>query len=166
MSAPGKGQRKDKKTGLNPRQRAFADAYIADPSSPQAAAIKAGYAPAHANVQAQNLLSAPCVARYISERMPAADEERAREARKRIATGDEVNAFLSDVMMGRVKDAFGLDPGLSDRISAAKELRRIYDVADRYRATQGAQDDLSKSLESFIAGELAPDTEPQEPPQD
>lgn len=165
MSAPGKGQRKDKKTGLNPRQRAFADAYIADPSSPGEAARKAGYSPRTADVQAQNLLKAPCVSRYISERMPAADEERAREARQRIATGDEVNAFLSDVMMGRVKDAFGLDPGLSDRISAAKELRRIYDVADRYRATQGATDDLSKSLESFIAGELAPDTGDPTPAQ-
>ena len=165
MTDISKGQRKDK-DGLNPRQKAFADAYIADPSSPGAAARKAGYAEKGADVQAQKLLKLVSVSQYIASRMPAADEERAREARKRIATGDEVNAFLSDVMMGRVKDAFGLDPGLSDRISAAKELRRIYDVADRYRATQGSQDDLSKSLESFIAGELAPDTEPQEPSQD
>lgn len=156
MSA--KGQRKDK-DGMTPRQRAFADAYIADPSHPGEAARKAGYAEKCADVQAQKCLKLVSVSRYIAERMPAADEERAREARKRIATGDEVNAFLSDVMMGRVKDAFGLDPGLSDRISAAKELRRIYDVADRYRATQGAQDDLSKSLDSFINGELAPDTD-------
>lgn len=156
--------RKDK-DGLTPRQRAFADAYIADPSSPGAAARKAGYSERTADQQAQNLLKSLYVSHYISQRMPAADEERAREARKRIATGDEVNAFLSDVMLGRVKDAFGLDPGLSDRISAAKELRRIYDVADRYRATQGATDDLSKSLESFINGELAPDTDDPTPSQ-
>jgi len=158
MSAPGKGQKKGP-DGLNARQRAFADAYIADPSSPGEAAKKAGYSEKTAHQQAEKLLKVVPVARYIADRMPAADEERAREARKRIATGDEVNAFLSDVMMGPVKDAFGLDPGLSDRISAAKELRRIYDVADCYRATQGAQDDLSKSLESFINGQLAPDTD-------
>lgn len=161
---PAKGTKHDK-DGLTPRQRAFCDAYIADPSSPKAAAIAAGYSPRTADVQAQKILTALKPSQYIASRMPAADEERAREARKRIATGDEVNAFLSDVMMGRVKDAFGLDPGLSDRISAAKELRRIYDVADRYRATQGAQDDLSKSLESFIAGELAPDTDDPAGPQ-
>lgn len=162
---PQKGIKKDK-NHLTPRQKAFADAYIADPSSPSAAARIAGYADNRIQTTAQKLLRSPHISRYIAERMPAADEERAREARKRIATGDEVNAFLSDVMMGRVKDAFGLDPGLSDRISAAKELRRIYDVADRYRATQGAQDDLSKSLESFINGQLAPDTGDSEPSQD
>ena len=87
------------------------------------------------------------------------------EVRKRIASGEEVNAFLSDVMRGNVRDAFGLDAGLSDRISAAKELRRIYDVIDRYKATVTDTDALSQSLDAFINGQLAnpvPDTDTTE----
>ena len=138
--------------GLTKRQRAFADLYIKDPYHPQDAARAAGYAETTSTTIWQKILRLDAVAAYISKRMPAADEERAREARKQIATGDEVTAFLSKVMRGEIKDAFGLDAGLSDRISAAKELRRIYDVIDKARASGTLQDDLSKSLAEFAQG--------------
>ena len=141
------------KHGLTPRQKMFCDLYIADPFHPAEAATKAGYSERTAINSYEKILRVGAVSRYIAERMPAADEERARKAKERIATGDEVTAFLSDVMRGQVKDAFGLDAGLSDRISAAKELRRIYDVIDKARASGTLQDDLSKSLAQFANGE-------------
>ena len=156
-----KGQVHDK-DGMTPRQRAFADAYIEDPFHPVECMRKAGYTERSAYTMSQKVLALPSVSRYIAARMPAADERRAREAKARIATGDEVTAFLSDVMRGQVKDAFGLDAGLSDRISAAKELRRIYDVIDKARASGTLTDDLSKSLVEFAAGEwIDPDEEDQ-----
>lgn len=158
-----KGQVHDK-DGMTPRQRAFADAYIEDPFHPVECMRKAGYTERSANTMSQKVLALPSVSRYIAARMPAADEERARKAKERIATGDEVTAFLSDVMRGQVKDAFGLDAGLSDRISAAKELRRIYDVIDKARASGTLTDDLSKSLVEFANGEwIDPDEEDAAP---
>ena len=150
------------KDGLTERQRAFADYYIADPFHPVDAMRRAGYAEGTANTMSQKVLALPQVSRYIAERLPAVDAERAAKAKERIATGDEVTAFLSDVMRGNVKDAFGLDAGLSDRISAAKELRRIYDVIDKARASGTLTDDLSKSLVEFAAGEwIDPDEDEQ-----
>ena len=48
---------------------------------------------------------------------------------KRIATGDEVMMFFTAVMNGEIKDAFGLDASLQDRLNAAKELaKRTVDI--------------------------------------
>lgn len=144
------------KDGLTKRQRAFCDAYI-ETRNGQQSAITAGYSQKTARYIASTLLTNQSVARYIDQRLSKIDLAEREKIRARIASGDEVNAFLSDVMKGNVKDAFGLDPGLSDRISAAKELRRIYDVIDKYKATVTDTDALSQSLDAFINGELAPD---------
>ena len=155
------GRAKDE-YGLTQKQRAFCDYYIADPFHPVECARKAGYAETTASAMATKILAMGACSAYISHRLPIADAERAAKARERIATGDEVNAFLSQVMRGEIKDAFGLDPGLSDRISAAKELRRVYDIADKYRSANSSTDDLSRSLDAFLRGEIASDTETQE----
>ena len=44
--------------------------------------------------------------------------------------------FFSDVMHGRVKDQFGLDASISDRINAGKELMKRHAAAD---ATKGGE---------------------------
>ena len=68
---------------------------------------------------------------YIEERLKTAAEprERAEAERKLVADGDEVLQFLTATMRGEVKDQFGLDAQLKDRLAAAKELQRILDVA-------------------------------------
>ena len=47
-----------------------------------------------------------------------------RNAKKGFASLDRVKSFLSDVMEGKVKDQFGLDASLSDRIKAAEDIIR------------------------------------------
>ncbi len=47
-----------------------------------------------------------------------------RNEKKGFASLDRVKSFLSDVMEGRVKDQFGLDASLSDRIKAAEDIIR------------------------------------------
>jgi phage terminase small subunit len=62
------------------------------------------------------------IKQYINERMKPAED-------KLIADSDEVMQFFTASMRGNVKDQFGLDPSLSDRISAAKELaKRTIDI--------------------------------------
>ena len=68
---------------------------------------------------------------------------------KRIATADEVLQFLTDVMMGKVKDQFGLDASLQDRTNAAKELMKRYAVADQRQ--QGTLQRLDGLLMTFKA---------------
>ena len=48
----------------------------------------------------------------------------------RVASADEVLQFFSSVMRGEVKDQFGLDAALSDRLNAGKELMKRYAAAD------------------------------------
>lgn len=59
------------------------------------------------------------ISAYIAERMKPGED-------KRIATADEVMEFLSKGMRGEIKDQFGLDPSLTDRINCAKELMKRY----------------------------------------
>ena len=56
---------------------------------------------------------------------------------KLVADGDEVLKFLTATMRGEVKDQFGLDAQLKDRLAAAKELQRIIDVAAKSDEDKG-----------------------------
>lgn len=106
---------------LTPRQKAFADYYI-ETGNAEESAIRAGYSKKYARGNAHKLVANSCISRYIAERTKSTEQ-------KRIATGDEVMEFFTSVMKGNVKDAFGLDPSLQDRLNAAKELaKRTVDI--------------------------------------
>ena len=72
---------------------------------------------------------------------------------ERIATADEVMQFLSDVMRGRVKDQFGLDPALSDRLVAARELLKRFDAADGGNTALVKLDILLSEFRSAVYGD-------------
>lgn len=124
---------------MNPRQKAFADFYIQTGNASEAAR-KAGYSEKTANVTASNLLTNPNIKQYIADRMAAQDK-------KRVADADEVMRFYSAVIRGEVKDQFGLDASLADRIKAADSLMKRYNVADdRMKATREKLDAVLKEL--------------------
>lgn len=119
---------------LNERQKKFADYVIKlGRSRAKEAAEIAGYSKKTASVQANQLLKNLKIKAYIEERIKTAAEprERAEADRKLVADGDEVLQFLTATMRGEVKDQFGLDAQLKDRLAAAKELQRIIDVAKK-----------------------------------
>ena len=119
---------------LNERQKKFADYVIKlGRSRAKEAAEIAGYSKKTAGVQANQLLKNLKIKDYIKERIKTAAEpkERAEADRKLVADGDEVLQFLTATMRGEVKDQFGLDAQLKDRLAAAKELQRIIDVAKK-----------------------------------
>ena len=142
--------------GLTPKQRAFCDYYIESGNATEAAK-KAGYSEKTAHVLGGQTLKKVAVKQYIAQRMQPEQE-------KRIASADEVLQFLSDVMAGKVKDQFGLDASLQDRIKASQELMKRYAVADmRQQSTMQRLDSL------FVEFRAALETAPQEPqptPQD
>ena len=70
---------------------------------------------------------------------------------KRVASADEVLQFLTDVMQGRIKDQFGLDASLQDRIKAGQELMKRYAVADlRQQTTMARLDSIFVEFKAAI----------------
>ena len=105
---------------LTPKQKAFADYYIECGNATEAA-TKAGYSKGSARQIGTENLSKPSISAYIAERTKPTEQ-------KRIATADEVMEFLTAVMKGEVKDAFGLDASLADRTAAAREIMKRHNV--------------------------------------
>lgn len=124
---------------MNARQKAFADYYIQFGNAAEAAR-KAGYSEKTADSIGRENIRKPTIAQYIKERMDALDKER-------IASADEVMQFYSDVIRGKIKDQFGLDASLNDRIKAADSLMKRYNIAeDKLRATQEKLAEVLKGL--------------------
>lgn len=124
---------------MNARQKAFADYYI-ECGNASESARKAGYNAKRTDEAGRQLLRNTEVAQYIKERMDALDKER-------IASADEVMQFYSDVIRGKIKDQFGLDASLNDRIKAADSLMKRYNIAeDKLRATQEKLAEVLKGL--------------------
>ena len=117
---------------LTDKQKKFADNVVKLGREKATEAAKlAGYSERTASACACRLLKHVKVKAYIKERLKTAAEpkERAEADRKLVADGDEVLQFLTATMRGEVKDQFGLDAQLKDRLAAAKELQRIIDIA-------------------------------------
>lgn len=124
---------------LTPKQQAFADYYIECGNATEAAK-RAGYSENNVGENAAKTLKNPNVSAYIAERM----EE---QARKRVADANEVIEFYTAVMRGEVKDQFGLDASLSDRLKAGDSLMKRYMAGGyKYGETKREEDPLSKSL--------------------
>lgn len=113
---------------LIPQYKKFAEEYLRCFNG-KAAAIAAGYSPKNAAHQGMTLLRRPEIKAYIDARL----EETA-------ASANEVLAFLTQVMRGEVKDQFGLDAALADRIKAAGEISK------RFKNTEEAAQ-IQKAIE-------------------
>lgn len=103
---------------LTPKQKKFAEYYIKCGNATEAAK-KAGYSEKSAYAIGQENLKKPVISQYIAKRMEKQDKAL-------IADADEVLKFFTDTMRGNIKDQFGLDPTLSDRIKAAELLGKRY----------------------------------------
>lgn len=124
---------------LTPKQQAFADYYIECGNATEAAK-RAGYSENNVGENAAKTLKNPNVSAYIAERM----EE---QAKKRVADANEVIEFYTAVMRGEVKDQFGLDASLSDRLKAGDSLMKRYMAGGyKYCETKREEDPLSKAL--------------------
>lgn len=116
---------------LTPKQKAFADAYI-ETGNASEAARRAGYSEKTAGAIGGENLEKPAIKAYIKERL--ADIEA-----QHVASADEVMRFFSSVMRGEVKDQFGLDASLQDRLNAGKELMKRYSAVQDKTNTNEAR---------------------------
>ena len=103
---------------LSPQQKAFADFYIESGNATKSAK-KAGYSERSAYSQGQRLLKHAEVSAYIAEKLNEIGNDRA-------ANIEEVIMFYTNVMRGKVKDQFDLDPSLMARLRAADSLMKRF----------------------------------------
>lgn len=111
------------KSKLNRQQMIFAEEWIKT-GKIRESAITAGYSEKSAHTSGNRLLKNEKVLEYIRMRMRTQDKER-------VASADEVLAWLTAAMRGEVQDQFGLEASLADRIKAAQELMKRHAVAEQ-----------------------------------
>lgn len=107
---------------LTPKQKRFCEEYLKSGNATEAAK-KAGYKEKAAHSMGAENLRKPAISAYIKRRM---DEQEAA----RVADANEVLRFYSSVMRGEVKDQFGIDASLSDRLKAADSLAKRLAAAE------------------------------------
>lgn len=124
---------------LTEKERIFADEYIKTTNATQSA-IKAGYAENSASVTGSKMLRKPKVRQYIDAVM----NERSKNT---IATAAEVLEYLTKVMNGEEKDAFGLDASIADRTKAAELLgKRHMLFTDKVKLDAEIEIDISDRM--------------------
>ena len=135
--------------GLSPAEKAFCHEYIKCGSKTEAY-IKA-FKPDTEKVErvtisgiAYSVSKRPRVQEYIAELSKIADDEA-------IADIKEVMKFYSSVMRGEVKDQFGLDASLQDRVAAGKELAKRFDAGvDKNKEALEKLDEVLQSITSSM----------------
>ena len=111
------------------------------------AAKKAGYKETSCRVIAAENLSKPAISAYIKRRL---DEQEAAL----VADSNEILKFYTAVMRGEVKDQFGMDASLSDRVKAGDSLVKRYAAAsDRNRTTMEKLDSMLKEFQDAVKSE-------------
>lgn len=108
---------------ISEKQKIFADTWI-ELGNAEQAAIKAGYSKAYSRGNAYKLVAKSGIKEYIEKRLKELET-------KRVATLKEVLEFYTSVMRGEVKDQFGLDPTLADRLKAAEGLGKRFGAFDK-----------------------------------
>ena len=131
---------------LTPKQRRFCEEYLKSGNATEAAK-KAGYKETSCRVIAAENLSKPAISAYIKRRL---DEQEAAQ----VADSNEILKFYTAVMRGEVKDQFGMDASLSDRLKAGDSLMKRYVAAsDRNRTTMEKLDSMLKEFQDAVKSE-------------
>lgn len=123
---------------LTKKQKDFCEYYLQTGNATEAAR-KAGYSKNSAQQTGSENLSKPVISEYIATRQAEMDK-------RLIADTDEVLKFYSSVMRGEVKDQFGLEASLSDRLKAGDSLMKRFAAAGYKQTTERTEDPLSKAL--------------------
>ena len=123
---------------MTPKQKKFCEYYLQSGNATDAAR-KAGYSEKTANKIASENLTKPDIAQYIAKRMGDQDK-------KLIADTDEVLRFYSSVMRGEIKDQFGLDASLADRLKAGDSIMKRYSAGGNIRPNEQEDDPITKAI--------------------
>ena len=123
---------------ITPKQKAFANNYIANGGNAERAAVDAGYSKAYARGNAHKLVARSCISAYLAQIQNKIDSER-------IATLQEIQEFRSRVIRGEERDSFGMEIGVSDRLNAANHLEKALNIKALEEEKQKALEEARKA---------------------
>ena len=130
---------------MTPKQKKFCEYYIQSGNAADAAR-KAGYKSKRADAIGYENLRKPEISAYIAKRS-------GNQAKELVADANEVLRFYSAVMRGEVKDQFGLDASLTDRLKAGDALMKRY-AAGGSKKNETEDDPITRSLKEDISNGL------------
>ena len=111
---------------LTEQQKRFCREYVKTGNGMQSA-IKAGYKKETAVVQASRLLTKDNIKAEI-------DRLNEKKEKSAIMSAQEVMEMFTKIANGEIKDQFGLDASLNDRLKALQELaKRTIDIENRIK---------------------------------
>ncbi len=126
---------------LTPKQQTFVDAFM-ESNDP--------YIAIDAVNRFEGEQKRKAVWKYMHDKNVANAIKQRQEQRKKdsIATSQQVMEFYTKAMNGEIKDQFGLDATLADRIKAANELaKRTVDLDNRLNGKPDAQIEIKLTWE-------------------
>ena len=124
---------------LTKKERIFAEEYVKTTNGTQSAST-AGYSENTSRSKGSQLLTKINVRQYIDAVM----NERSKDT---IATADEVLEYLTRVVRGEEKDAFGLDVSVADKTKAAELLgKRHMLFTDKVKLDAEIEIDISDRM--------------------
>ena len=115
---------------MTAKQIAFAEAWM-ETLNKSEAARRAGYSERSAASIGYENLRKPEIREYIHARL---------RTLAHTADMEEAMAFLTKVMRGEVKDQFGLDVSVADRLKAAEQLMKRYATVEYQQAESGTRE--------------------------
>lgn len=116
--------------GLTPKQRLFADEYIANKGNATDAARKAGYKNSSARYIGQENLTKPNIQEYIKSRTEPVLEELK-------ITGDDVIREIANIGFGRVQEGYSKKINLlTDEVESEMKYEHTADTENRLRALE------------------------------
>jgi len=127
-------QKKDKPRKLTIKEKAFCREYAKTGNGGQSA-INAGY-------KAKDIYSASVTANRLLKNLKVRDEINRLMMKKEehsIMSGKEVMEMFTKIANGEIKDQFGLDASLNDRLKALQEIaKRTVDIENRLKGVPDA----------------------------
>lgn len=135
---------------MTKKQQQFADEYLKDCNATRAYKAVYGEKKSESGTRASatQVLANPSVKAYI-------DEKLAEISSKRIADVKEIMEFYTGVLRGEIKDQFGLDASLSDRLSAGKELLKRYERTENSSKENTEDNGLIDAIKAAAAAREA-----------
>lgn len=128
---------------LTPKQKAFADNYIANGGNATDAARKAGYSEKFTGPNAGKLLKNPKIATYIAERQAEIDKLNGTD----IMSLADIQKRRSQIANGVLTDSFGFSPAFGEQLKAMSDLEKALTIKESQEAQRKAEEEARRAGE-------------------
>ena len=128
---------------LTPKQKAFADNYIANGGNATDAARKAGYSEKFTGPNAGKLLKNPKIAAYIAERQAEIDKINGTD----IMSLADIQKRRSQIANGVLTDSFGFSPAFGEQLKAMSDLEKALTIKESQEAQRKAEEEARRAGE-------------------